>query len=169
MNFQELKNKIIAGFWKMGYKLGSAVGTLGKSVVDEAFASGFKDTTFESLDIKTLLDDLEQSYENEISGMAKDSVSLADVTPDEFKTVFLRLFEENYNAAHSVFTSTGGWSVEYGSWDTSVDPKTYVASNNQDSHGGKNTLIRYHKMTDQFIVEITDVDIMGRILSVAVS
>ena len=44
MNFQELKNKIIAWFWKMGYKLGNAVGLLGKGIVDDAFSSGFRDT-----------------------------------------------------------------------------------------------------------------------------
>lgn len=154
MNFQELKNKIIAWFWKMGYKLGNAVGLLGKGIVDDAFSSGFRDTAFESINMKTLLDNLESAYDDEFASMADfTSVSAAsDLGTLEFKDVFIELFEGYFPSAHSVFTNNG-WNAEYGSFDPSPAPGSFSADTQQDGSAG--THIRYAKDAEEIIVELS--------------
>lgn len=157
MNFQELKNKIIAWFWKMGYKLGNAVGLLGKELVDEAFSAGFKDTAFQAIDMETLLNNLEDTYENEFASMADfTNVSTTDLGSLEFKDVFVDLFEGHFQSAHSVFTSNN-WSAEYGSWDSSVSDGTDPFSADTQQDGSSGTHIRYTDAlgTEEVVVEVT--------------
>lgn len=142
MNFKELQNRIIAWFWKMGYKLGNAVGLIGKGIVDEAFSSGFRDTAFETIDMKTLLDNLESSYDDEFASMADfTSVSAAsDLGSLEFKDVFVELFEEHFASAHSVFTSNE-WFVDFGGYTNPDAPDAWISIGSQDD--GASSHARY--------------------------
>lgn len=151
MNFQELKNKIIAWFWKMGYKLGNAVGLLGKELVDEAFSAGFRDTAFQAIDMQTLLNNLEDTYENEFSSMADfTNVSTTDLGSLEFKDVFVELFEGHFQSAHSVFTSNG-WSADWLSHDSMTD--TWNSDTQQNGTSGSR--VRYTKDGEEVLVELT--------------
>lgn len=156
MNFQELKNKIIAWFWKMGYKLGITVGNLGKGIVDDAFSSGFRDTAFESINMKALLDNLESAYDDELASMANfTGVSAAsDLGTLEFKDVFIELFEGYFPSAHSVFTSNS-WDAKYGSYDPSPSDNKEPFTDDTQQDGSAGTHIRYTKDAEEIIVEIT--------------
>ena len=139
----------------MGYKLGNAVGLLGKGLVDEAFSAGFKDTAFQAIDMETLLNNLEDTYENEFSAMADfTNVSTTDLGSLEFKDVFIELFEGHFQSAHSVFTSNS-WSAEYGYYDTVDVLAGFTADTQQD--GSVGTHIRYTDSagTEEVIVELT--------------
>ena len=166
MNFEQLKSKIVAWFWKLGYRLGNAVGLLGKGLVDEAFSSGFKDAAFQAINMSSLLDNLEESYEDEFSAMADFSgaSSPGSLSAVEFKSTFMELFENHFHSAHSVFVNNG-WTMEYGSFDPSPAPGKFTKDTQQD--GSMGTHISYTNGTEEVIVELTR-DTDNTILSAAI-
>ena len=170
MNLQDLKNKVIAWFWKLGYKLGNTIGNLGKGLVDEAFAAGFKDTAFQTLDMSTLLDNTGRAMDEAIAAMASNAdVDVSDLGTLDFKNVFVELFEEKsshllatdaadgYAAAHAIFVAQT-WIVTYGAYDGT----NFTADGIQDGSAGDH--VKYVNGTEEVIVEITRT---GNVISAA--
>ena len=125
----------------MGYKLGNAVGLLGKGLVDEAFSAGFRDTAFEQLNIDSLLSEVDASFDADIAAAATLTTAddISDLASLDFKSVFAPLFEEHFQSADSIFSSKG-WSVQYGTYSAEngfIEDQTNLANQTHARYFGE--------------------------------